>query len=94
MSFNKNSGKIKEFQFLKFHKRTVLEILIINTSSGKSINDYQWIEMHKKSHARFKEKYGGDVFFVFSTKGSNGKKQVHNTGVTDDIINEINRLKG
>ncbi len=63
-------------------------------SSGKSINDYQWIEMHEKSHARFKEKYGGNVFFIFSAKGPNGKKRIHNTEVIEDIIKEINRLKG
>lgn len=61
-------------------------------SSGKSLNDYQWIEMHKKSHAKFQTKYGGKVFFVFSVKGAGGKKRIHNMEVIDEILAEIKRL--
>jgi len=61
-------------------------------SAGKSLNDYQWIEMHKKNHARFESKYGGKVFFVFSVKGANDKKIIYNTEVIDQILAEIKRL--
>ena len=61
-------------------------------SSGKSLNDYQWIEMHEKSHAKFQEKYGGKVFFVFSVKGTGKKKRIHNTELIDEILAEIKRL--
>lgn len=61
-------------------------------STGKSINDYQWIEMHKNNHAKFQAKYGGKVFFIFSIKGANGKKTIYNTEVIEDILAEIKRL--
>jgi len=61
-------------------------------SSGKSLNDYQWIEMHEKSHAKFQDKYGGNVFFIFSVKGAGKKKRIHNTEVIDEILAEIKRL--
>jgi hypothetical protein len=61
-------------------------------SSGQSINQYQWVEMHRKNHARFKDEFGGNVFFVYSVKGAGKKKKVYNTEVIEEIINEINRL--
>lgn len=61
-------------------------------SSGKSLNDYQWIEMHKNNHKRFETKFGGKVFIVFSVKGTNDKKTIHNPGVIEEILTEINRL--
>lgn len=33
-------------------------------ASGHSINQYQWVEMHRKNHERFKKDFGGNVFFV------------------------------
>lgn len=61
-------------------------------SSGKSLNDYQWIEMHEKNHAKFRAKYGGKVFFVFSVKGPGDKKRISNTEVIEEIAAEIKRL--
>lgn len=61
-------------------------------SSGKSLNDYQWIEMHEKNHAKFQAKYGGKVFFIFSVKGANNKKRIFNTEVIEEIKAEIKRL--
>ena len=55
-------------------------------------------EIHKEyslqhdSHKTFSEKYGGKVFYVFSTK-ENGKKKIVNLDVVDEIINEVSRLK-
>lgn len=60
--------------------------------SGQSINQYQWIEMHRKNHERFKNDFGGNVFFVYSVKGSGKKKKIYNTEVIDQIIEEIKRL--
>ena len=60
--------------------------------SGQSINQYQWIEMHRKNHERFKNDFGGHVFFVYSVKGSGKKKKIYNTEVIDQIIEEIKRL--
>ncbi|MBC8199953.1 MAG: MjaI family restriction endonuclease [Desulfobacterales bacterium] len=61
-------------------------------SSGQSINQYQWEEMHRKNHERFKNDFRGNVFFVYSVKGSGKKKKIYNTEVIDQIIEEIDRL--
>lgn len=61
-------------------------------ASGQALNQYQWIEMHRKNHERFEKEFGGRVFFVFSTKSSSGSKKVYNTEVIDQIITEIKRL--
>ena len=61
-------------------------------SSGKSINDYQWSEMHRKNHEKFESEFGGKAFFIYSVKGANDKKKIHNTEVIEDILNEIKRL--
>jgi MjaI restriction endonuclease len=61
-------------------------------ASGKSINDYQWIAMHRKNHERFKSEFGGNVFFIFSTKGANDKKMIANIEVIEEIRQEITNL--
>lgn len=73
-------------------KKGFVGIQIKPISSGRSINQYQWVEMHRKNHKRFKDKFGGNVFFVYSVKGAGKKKKIYNTEVIEDIINEINRL--
>jgi len=49
--------------------------------------------MHRKNHERFKNDFGGNVFFVYSVKGTGKKKKIYNTEVIDKIINEIDRLR-
>lgn len=61
-------------------------------SAGKSLNDYQWIEMHRNNHTKFQAKFGGKVFFIFSVKGANDKKTIYNTEVIKEILAEIKRL--
>jgi len=48
-------------------------------------------EIQSKSHERFSAKYGGKVFYVYSAK-HNGKKEILNIGVIDEIKDEIKRL--
>lgn len=62
-------------------------------ASGQALNQYQWIEMHKVNHAKFETEFGGKVFFVYSAKGSTGKKNIHNIEVIEQIKNEIAKLK-
>lgn len=69
-------------------------IQIKPVESGKSINDYQWVSMHAKSHEKYKNTYGGQVFFVLSQKSGGKKKAIRNMEVVDDILEEITRLKG
>jgi len=45
-------------------------------SSGQSINQYQWIEMHRKSHEKFFKKFGGHVFSIYSIKAGGKKKYI------------------
>ena len=60
--------------------------------SGQSLNQYQWIEMHRVNHERFERDFGGKVFFVYSTKiGS--KKTIYNVEVIEQIKTEMARLK-
>ncbi len=73
-------------------KNKSIGIQIKPIKSGQSINQYQWIEMHRKNHERFKNDFGGNVFFVYSIKGPGKKKKIYNTEVIDKIIREIKRL--
>jgi hypothetical protein len=61
-------------------------------SSGLALNQYQWIKMHEVNHEKFKNKFGGHVFFVYSVK-SGKKKKIYNVEVIEEIRKEIDRLK-
>jgi len=61
-------------------------------SSGQALNQYQWIKMHEVNHEKFKNKFGGRVFFIYSIK-SGKKKKIYNIDVIEEIRNEIERLK-
>ena len=47
--------------------------------------------IQKDTHKKFTDKYGGNVFYVYSTKIS-GKKEILNIDVIREIENEIKRL--
>lgn len=47
--------------------------------------------LQEASHSRFKNKFGGNVFYVFSIK-QNGKKIIQNTEVIEHIKSEMERL--
>jgi hypothetical protein len=59
--------------------------------TGRSLNEYQWIEMHRKNHERFTKEFGGKVFFVFSIKNGD-RKIISNGEVIEEIQLEILRL--
>lgn len=77
--------------FIKLNNKHI-GIQIKPIASGQALNQYQWIEMHRKNHERFEKEFGGKVFFVFSTKSSSGTKKIYNSEVIDQIIAEIKRL--
>jgi hypothetical protein len=58
----------------------------------------QLSEIHKEyaiqasTHKKFTEKFGGKVFYIFSKK-VNGKKEIANKEVIEEIRQEIERLK-
>ena len=62
-------------------------------ASGQSLNQYQWVEMHRVNHQRFENQFGGKVFFVYSVKSTGKKKIIYNTEVIEQISEEIERLK-
>jgi len=45
-----------------------------------------------KTHERFKEKFGGMVYYIFFSKSEDGKKGIVNIEVVDEIRQEILRL--
>jgi hypothetical protein len=49
-------------------------------------------DLQAKSHERFTEKYGGKVFYVFSSKVGE-RKEIRNKEVIAEIKQEIERLK-
>ena len=59
--------------------------------SGKTMDDYQWEKIQEKSHERFRENFGGKVFYVYSVK-KDKKKVIHNIDIIDDIKKEIDKL--
>lgn len=64
----------------------------IKPVTGITLNEYQWIDMHKQNHARFTKQYHGQVFFVYSQKEGN-KKVIVNKKVISEIKDEISRLE-
>ena len=48
-------------------------------------------EIQARTHQKFTETYGGKVFYIFSVK-VNGKKEIMNTEVIDEIQEEIDKL--
>ncbi|MBX7241978.1 MAG: MjaI family restriction endonuclease [Bacteroidia bacterium] len=77
--------------FIKIGEKFI-GIQIKPIASGQALNQYQWIEMHKVSHAKFEKEFGGKVFFVYSTKSTAGKKKIYNIEVIEQIRAEIIRL--
>jgi len=49
-------------------------------------------DLQLKTHEKFKKKYGGSVFYVFSIKSGNRRK-IYNSEVIDEIKSEIKRLQ-
>ncbi len=61
-------------------------------SSGQALNQYQWIKMHEVNHEKYRNKFGGQVFFIYSVK-SGKKKKIFNVEVIEEIRKEIETLK-
>ena len=77
--------------FIKINEKYI-GIQIKPIASGQALNQYQWIEMHRKNHEKFETEFGGKVFFVYSIKSGTGKKKIYNTEVIEEILTEIKRL--
>ena len=69
--------------------------LQIKSVSGLALDHYQWESMHEKAHAKFTEKFGGKVFFVYSRKPKSAKNPtIDNIDVIEQIKEEVRRLGG
>lgn len=77
--------------FIKVNEKYI-GIQIKPIASGQALNQYQWIEMHRKNHEKFENQFGGKVFFIYSIKSSSGKKRIYNIEVIENIQSEITRL--
>jgi hypothetical protein len=78
--------------FIKVGKYYIgIQIKPIN-SSIQQPEIFKEFAIQKKSHEKFTEKYGGQIFYVFS-EFAEGKKRIQNPAVIDEIKNEIERLK-
>lgn len=53
---------------------------------------YRWKEWLNNTHKKFKEKFGGKVFIIFSIKKGN-KKEIYNPEIIASIRKEIERIK-
>ncbi|SMC60087.1 MjaI restriction endonuclease [Desulfocicer vacuolatum DSM 3385] len=74
-------------------KDAYLGLQIKPISAENSINNYQWVEIHRKKHLKFQKKFLGKVFFVYSIKARGKKKTIYNVEVIDEIKSEIRRLE-
>lgn len=57
-----------------------------------TFENHKWKEMHETTRLKFRDKFRGDVFIVFSVREGD-RKIIKNTSVMGDINEEINRLK-
>ena len=57
-----------------------------------TFENHKWKEMHEASRIRFKGKYGGDVFIVYSVREGDSKV-IKNPMIVDDIEKELARLR-
>ena len=60
--------------------------------SGLALDHYQWEQMHEVNHGKFKEKYGGKVFFVYSRR-KDKKTKIDNPDIISAIMCEITDLQ-
>lgn len=61
-------------------------------SSGMALNQYQWIKVHEENHKRFRDRFGGRVFLIYSIKAGK-KKKIFNIKVIEKIKKEIRKLQ-
>ena len=67
-------------------------IQIKPVTASANFGNYNISERMAKSFQEFEEKYGGRVFIIFSQR-KNGKKEIINKEVLEEIRQEINRLR-
>ena len=78
--------------FIKINEKYIgLQIKPVN--EGIQLPEiYKERAIQEETHQKFTEVFGGKVFYVFSTK-INGKKDIVNKEIIDEIKKEVERLK-
>ncbi len=78
--------------YIEINEKTFIGIQIKPVSNVTHIPQiYKEHEIQKATHEKFKQKYGGNVFYVISTR-ENKKKVIQNKQVITQIKDEMNRL--
>lgn len=78
--------------FIEISKRFIgLQIKPVNNVSHIP-QIYKERSLQEETHNKFKEQFGGKVFYIFSMKSGN-KKVIQNTEVIEEIQKEIDRLE-
>jgi len=77
--------------YIEVHQKYI-GLQIKPVSFEHTFEDYKWKEMQEKTHMKFKKKFGGNVFIVFSVK-EEGKKKIKNIEVIRKIKEEIISLR-
>ena len=74
-------------------KNGVIGIQIKPITYNQTPEVHNWEDWLKRSHEKFKTDVGGKVFVVFSVKNE-GRKEIYNRDVIDEIIDAILELGG
>jgi hypothetical protein len=53
---------------------------------------YKEYQIQKNTHEKFTKEFGGNVFYIFSAKNPEGKKEIVNKEIVEEIQKEIQRL--
>lgn len=78
--------------FIKINERFI-GLQIKPVTEGAQIPEiFKERAIQENTHKKFSEVFGGKVFYVFSTK-VNGKKDIVNKEIIDEIKKEVERLK-
>lgn len=79
--------------YIKIADDKLIGLQIKPISATATPEQYRWMQQNEENNRKFTAKYGGRVFFVFSKKTANGKKQICNPEVIAEIKTELNRLQ-
>lgn len=74
-------------------KKGVIGLQIKPITYNQTPEIHNWLKWLRKSHDRFAKEVGGKVFVVFSIK-KEGKKEIFNIGVIDQIKEALKSLGG
>jgi MjaI-like restriction endonuclease len=81
-----------DIDYLGFINEKAFGIQVKPVTASANFGNYNISDRMSASFSDFKEKYGGNVFIIFSSR-LHSKKVIRNKEILEDIKNEITRLK-